>query len=81
MPPGQPSVGNPPAGIPIAAAPGIEILFDPAIEAELTPALALGNALHADGTAVMVNKDNHSNTDESQRDVILIRVGARVPRE
>ncbi|MHB8885257.1 MAG: hypothetical protein ACYC5H_09230 [Methylovirgula sp.] len=82
MPPGQPAVGNPPAGIPIAAAPGIEIVFDPAKETELSAsALALGNALHADGTVVAVNRDNHSNPDKAQQDVLLIRIGPRVPRE
>jgi hypothetical protein len=80
MPPGQPAVGNPPAGIPIAAAPGVEIIFDPAKENELTPAaLALGNAIHADGTVVAVNRDNHSDPNEAGRDVLMIRIGARVP--
>jgi hypothetical protein len=79
-PTGPPTVGNPPAGIPIAAAPGVEIVFDPASEAELTaPALALGNALHADGTAVAVNRDVQSNPNEADRDILLIRIGARVP--
>jgi hypothetical protein len=55
VPSGPPSVGDPPAGIPIAAIPGIEIRFDPSEEKELAPsALALGNALHEDGTIVEV---------------------------
>jgi hypothetical protein len=58
VPSGPASVGDPPAGIPIAALPGIEIRFDPSKEKELAPsALALGNALHEDGTIVAVNRD------------------------
>jgi hypothetical protein len=77
---GRPSIGNPPAGIPIAAIPGIEIRFDPAKEKELAPAaLALGNALHADGTVVAVNRDSQGSSGEADRDVILIVIGARVP--
>lgn len=79
MPPGQPGVGVPAAGIPIAAAPGVEILFNPANEAAMVaPALALGNAMHDDGTVVAVNRDNVSNPSEAP-DVIFIRIGARVP--
>jgi class 3 adenylate cyclase len=60
LPIGSPGMGNPLAGVPIAAMPGIEIRMDPAKETQLTPpALALGNALHADGTVVAVNRDNH----------------------
>lgn len=84
LPPGTNAftIGQPPAGVPIAASPGIEIVFDPAKEAELTPAaLALGNALHADGTVVAVSRDNHSNPVEAERDILLIRIGARVPPE
>jgi hypothetical protein len=74
------SVGNPPAGVPIAAIPGVEIRFDPAKEREMTPAaLALGNALHADGTVVSVNRDRQSNPDETERDILNIVIGARVP--
>jgi hypothetical protein len=78
LPPGSLSMGNPPAGIPVVAGPGVEILFDPAKEQELLPAaLALGNALHADGMVVAVNRDNpRTATDDS--DVILIRIGVRV---
>jgi hypothetical protein len=80
MAPGQPSVGSPPAGIPIAAAPGIEIIFDPAKEAQEAPAaLALGNAIHADETVVAVNRNNMSDPNEADRDILLIRIGARVP--
>jgi hypothetical protein len=80
MPPGQPGVGDPVAGIPIAAAPGVEIVFDSAKEAELArAALALGNALHADGTVVAVNRNDKSNPNEADRDILLIRIGARVP--
>jgi hypothetical protein len=79
-PAGPPTVGNPPAGIPIAAAPGVEIVFDPTKETQLIPsALALGNALHADGTAVAVNRDIQSSQNEADRDILLIRIGARVP--
>jgi hypothetical protein len=80
VPAGPPSVGNPPAGIPIAAIPGVEIRFDPAKEKELTPAvLALGGALHADGMVVAVNRDQQSNPNEAQRDILLIVIGTRVP--
>jgi hypothetical protein len=73
-------VGNPPAGIPIAAIPGVEIRFDPAKEQELvSAALALGNALHADGMVVAVNRDLASNPNEANRDIFLIVIGARVP--
>jgi hypothetical protein len=73
------SVGNPPAGIPIAAIPGVEIRFDPAKEQELTPpALTLGNALHADGMVVAVNRNRQSNPNEVERDILLIVIGARV---
>lgn len=78
-PAGSPSVGKPPAGIPIAAMPGVEIRFDPAKEHELTPAaLALGNALHADGMVVAVNRDTQRNPNEAGRDVLLIAIGARL---
>jgi hypothetical protein len=76
---GPPSVGNPPAGIPIAAIPGVEIRFDPAKEKELGPsALALGNALHADGTVVAVNSERQSNANEAEQNIFLIVIGARV---
>jgi hypothetical protein len=62
------SVGNPPAYLPIAAIPGVEIRFDPAKEHELSlAALALGNALHADGMEVAVNRNRESNPDEAKR--------------
>ena len=77
LPPPSIGIGNPPAGIPIAAMPGVEIRFDPAREQELAPAaLALGNALHANGTVVAVNKDN-ANVESG--DILLIVIGARVP--
>ena len=80
VPAGVFSVGNPPAGIPIAAMPGVEIRFDPAKENELAPAaLALANALHADGMVVAVNRNIQSNPNEAERDVLLIVIGARVP--
>lgn len=70
LPSGGPSIGSPPASIPIAALPGIEIRFDPMEEQKLAPAaLALGNALHADGTVVAVNRDSHSNP-EGERDIV-----------
>jgi hypothetical protein len=83
IPTGPPSVGDPPAGIPIAAIPGVEIRFDPAKERELTPAaLALGNALHdADGMVVAVNRERQSNPNDAERDIILIVIGARVPSQ
>jgi len=75
-----PSVGDPPAGIPIAAIPGVEIRFDPAKEQELAPAaLALGNALHADGMVVAVNRDRQSNPTGPESDALFIAIGARVP--
>lgn len=74
-------MGNPPAGVPVAAMPGVEIRFDPAKERDLTPAaLALGNALHAEGMTVAVNRDGQSNPDEAKRDILLIVIGARVPQ-
>ena len=79
-PPGQPSKGVPAAYIPIAAIPGVEILFDPAKESEVGPAaLALGNALHADGMVVAVNRELRSKPNEAERDILFIRIGARVP--
>lgn len=74
-----PTVGDPPANIPVAAIPGVEIRFDPAKERELIPAaLALANALHADGTVVAVNRDRQSYPNDADRDVLLIVLGARV---
>jgi hypothetical protein len=73
-------VGNPPAGVPVAAIPGVEIELDPTKENELSaPALALGNALHADGTVVAVNRAAHTNPNEADRDILMIVIGARVP--
>lgn len=80
LPASPPSVGNPPAGIPIAAAPGVEIVFDATKEHELAPAaLALGNALHTDGMVVAVNRDTNSNPEEAARDILQIQIGTRVP--
>jgi hypothetical protein len=73
-------MGNPVAGIPIAAIPGVEIVFDLAKEQELAPAaLALGNALHADGMVAAVNRTRQSNPNEAERNVLQIVIGARVP--
>jgi len=73
-------MGNPAAGIPIAAIPGVEIRFDPSKRAEMTPpALALGNALHADATVVAVNTERQSYPNEDDRNILLIVIGARVP--
>ena len=73
-------MGNPPAGIPIAAIPGVEIRFDPARREELTPAaLALGTALRTDGMAVAVNTNKQSDQNEADLDIFLIVIGARVP--
>jgi hypothetical protein len=78
--PNQPGMGNPAAGIPLAAIPGVEIRFDPAKEAEMTPpALALGNALHADGTVVAVNRDTHTSLNADQQTILQVIIGARVP--
>jgi hypothetical protein len=80
IPPGHLSVGIPAAGIPITAAPGVEILLDPSEVTELSPAaLALGNALHADGMTVFVNRNDQTNPIEADRDILVIRIGARVP--
>jgi hypothetical protein len=74
------TVGNPPAGIPIAAIPGLEIRFDPAKDQELAPAaLALGNALHADGMVVAVNRNRQTSPNEAERNILQIFIGARVP--
>jgi hypothetical protein len=49
-------MGNPPAGIPLASIPGVEIRLNLAKREQLLPAaLALGNALHGDGMVVAVN--------------------------
>jgi hypothetical protein len=78
--PSIPGVGDPPAGIPLAAIPGIEIRFDPSKESDLAPAaLALGNALHNDGTVVAVNRDQPGATGEAYKDMLLIVIGARLP--
>jgi hypothetical protein len=70
MPASSFSVGNPPAGIPVAAIPGIEVRFDPAKEQQMLPAaLALGNALHADGTVVAVNRNRQSKTLMRQSEI------------
>jgi hypothetical protein len=75
-----PSIGSPPAGIPIAAMPGVEIRFDPSKEKERAPAaLALGNALYADKMVVAVNKDSQTQPNEADRDVLIVVIGARVP--
>ena len=75
VPVAAPSVGRPPAGIPIAAIPGVEIRIDPGKKDELvSAALALGNALHADGTVVAVNINNQSRPAEADRDILLGRV-------
>ncbi len=80
VPVAAPSVGRPPAGIPIAAIPGVEIRIDPGKKDELvSAALALGNALHADGTVVAVNINNQSRPAEADRDILLVVIGARVP--
>ena len=80
LPAGAPSMGNPPAGVPIAAIPGVEIRFNPAKESELAPAaLALGNALHADGMVVAINRDTQINLNEADQNDLLIVIGARVP--
>jgi hypothetical protein len=73
-------MGNPPAGVPIVAIPGVEIRFDPDKEQELAPAaLALGNALHADGMVVAVNRNRQSNPNAAERDILQIVIGVRVP--
>ena len=79
--PGQPSVGVPPAAIPITAIPGIEILLDPTNRTGpvADAALALGNALHSLGMEVAVNTDQQINPAQADRDIIQIRIGARVP--
>jgi hypothetical protein len=53
----------------------------PAKEKQLAPAaLALANALHADhGMVVAVNKDQQSNPNMAEKDIIQIFIGARVP--
>ena len=82
VPSGPPSVGDPPAGIPDAALPGIEIRFDPSKENELArPALALGNALHEDGTIVAVNRAKPGTMGEEYKDTLLFVIGARLPPE
>jgi len=79
VPSGPPSVGIPPAGIPIASIPGVEIRFSAAEEKKLAPAaLALGNALHADGMVVAVNKDPSLDQPGAPHDALLIVLGARV---
>jgi hypothetical protein len=78
--PASMGMGNPTAGIPIAAIPGVEIRFDPAKREKLeAPALALGNALHANKMVVAVNVERKSNPNEAERDILTIVIGARVP--
>jgi hypothetical protein len=80
LPAGAPSMGNPPAGVPIAAIPGVDIRFNLANEHEVAPAaLALGKALHADGTVVAVNRDTQINLNQAEQYDLLIVIGARVP--
>ena len=75
------SIGRPPAGIPLTAMPGIEIRVDPNKLNELGPAAsALGNALHADGTVVVVDQASQSNPNEAERDILTVVIGARVPK-
>jgi len=75
-----PSIGNPPAFIPITAMPGVEIRFDPSEETKLAPAaLALGNALHTNKIAVAVNRNTQDNPNKEELDVLMIVIGARVP--
>jgi hypothetical protein len=58
----------------------VEIGFDPARENELTPAaLALANALHANGTVVAVNRETQSNPSEADHNILFVAIGARVP--
>jgi hypothetical protein len=58
----------------------VKIRFDPAKENELAPAaLALGNALNADGTVVAVNRDTQINPNQAEQNDLLIVIGARVP--
>lgn len=79
---GAPSIGQPPAGVPIAAIPGVEIRMDPSKEKDVGKvALELGEALHADGTLVAVNREMESRADEHERDVLMIVIGTRVPRQ
>jgi hypothetical protein len=78
--PASMGMGNPTAGIPIAAIPGIEIRLDPAKREKLeAAALALGNALHASKMVVAVNVERQSNPNEAERDILTIVIGARVP--
>jgi hypothetical protein len=80
IPNAGPGVGNPPAGIPIASIPGVEIRFDPTSYDRLAPAaLALGNTLHRLGIVVAVSRERESYSDTSLRDVLFVVIGARVP--
>ncbi len=80
LPPGSPGMGTPLAGVPIAAMPGVEIRFDPAERIKLeSAALALGNALHVDGMVVAATVNPQTNPNDSDRDALLIVIGARVP--
>lgn len=79
IPSGPPSLGNPRAGVPIVSMPGVEIRVDPAKVAELGPAaIALADALHADGTVVATTKGLESDPQEADRDKIYIVIGVRV---
>jgi hypothetical protein len=57
----------------------VEIRIDPAKKDDLTPAaVALGTALHADGTVVAANIPQ-SNPNAAEQDILQIVIGARVP--
>jgi hypothetical protein len=81
VPAPPPSIGDPPAGVTLMAIPGVEIRIDPGRKDALEAAvLALANALHADGMVVAANINREDNPNEADRDIVLIVIGARVPR-
>ncbi len=78
MPPTSLAAGDPPAAIPIATGPGVNILVDRAKLKELEPAVsALGNALIEEGIKVTANISPYNQTDEVQQSTIQIVIGVR----
>ena len=71
-------IGDPPAGVPITAVPGVAIFIDPAKLTELSPAAeALGNALLAERMKVTANVSGYKSDDEAVQNTLQIVIGVR----